>query len=566
MTQDPTLATPAPVAAANDDAPKEVAPKPPAPKAGRAEADTLYGSAGVVTFFTLLSRGMGLVRDLVISHKFGASGATDAWVQAFRIPNALRRLTAEGSMTIAFIPVYVEIRERQGREAALQFSRKVLGLILLVTIALCALGMIFSREITLLSSPGYDTQPEKLALTAQFTRWMFPYLPMVSVTAWAMGILNAEKKFWSPAAGPVMLNLGMIGAMVFVARYFDVPAMAIAVGILVGGMAQVLMQIPPLLNAGIRPWPAAGWFDPDVRRLFRLLGPALFGVAVYQINVLILGVLASYLPTGQVYDYSNATRLTEVVMGLFTFAFTTAGLPTLSEHTARGDWDKVSANIRFTFAAVSYTIMPATVGLMVASDSIVSMLYLHGAFHLPDVAWTASTTLFMALGMPAVGAVRVMVPVFYSLNDSRTPVAISAVTVFVTTGLGWWLSGLYQVNGLALGLSLGTWFQAGLMLWRLGKESENLRNWFPWRSIGLQAGVAAVMGAVVWFLQRFGQWNLGPFSGRNWAVFIVLLSVAIGLYAGGTFLLGEEQSRHWVRLFGRLGNRLTRLTKRQSQK
>jgi putative peptidoglycan lipid II flippase len=521
------------------------------------EAETLYGSAGIVTFFTLLSRTMGMVRDLVISHLFGASGATDAWVQAFRIPNALRRLTAEGSMTIAFIPVYVELRERQGREAALLFARKVLGLVLLVTVLLCVAGMVWSRELTLLFSPGYAAHPGKLELTAQFTRWMFPYLVMVSVVAWAMGILNAEKRFWSPAASPVLLNVGMVAAVLALGPWFRVPALSIAVGILAGGVAQVLLQLPSLLRAGIRPIPARGWMDPEVRRLFRLLGPAMFGVAVYQINILILGVLASYLPTGQVFHYNNATRLTELVMGLFTFAFTTAGLPTLSEHTARRDWERIGANIRFTFAAVSFTIVPATVGLMVAADSIVSMLYLHGAFLLPDVSSTARTAQFMALGMPAVGAVRVMVPVFYALGDSRTPVAISALTLGVTTGLGWWLSGRYEVAGLALGLSLGTWFQAGLMFWRLGHVSGELRGWFPWRGIGQHGLAAAVMGVAAGLLQPLGTWRLGPFSAANWVVFAALLGCAMGLYAGVTLLLGEEQARHWVRLFNRVRRRLT---------
>jgi len=537
-------------------------PRAPAPASVAGEADSLYGSAGVVTFFTLLSRIMGMVRDLVISHQFGASGATDAWVQAFRIPNALRRLTAEGSMTIAFIPVYVEIRERRGREAAGRFAAKVLGLVLAGTVALCAVGMVLSRDFTLLFSPGYIDHPEQLALTALFTRWTFPYLVLVSVVAWAMGILNAEKRFWSPAASPVLLNVGMVAAVLVLASRFQVPAFSIAVGILAGGVAQVLLQLPSLIRAGISPWPAWGWRDPDVRRLFTLLGPALFGVAVYQINILILGVLASYLPTGQVFHYNNATRLSELVMGLFTFSFTTAGLPTLSEHAARADWERVSANIRFTFAAVSFMIVPAMVGLMVASDSVVAMLYLHGAFHLPDVVSTARTARYMALGMPAVAAVRVMVPVFYSLNDSRTPVAISALTVGVTTGLGWWLSGRYEVAGLALGLSLGTWFQAGLMFWRLAVKSGELRGWFPWRGVGQHALAAGALGFAAFGIQALGDWSAGPFSAANWVVFVAMLALAAGLYAGVTLALREEQARHWVRLFGRVGRRLRRTAAR----
>jgi putative peptidoglycan lipid II flippase len=225
--------------------------EPSEPGATRREADSLYGSAGVVTFFTLLSRIMGMVRDLTISHLFGASGATDAWVQAFRIPNALRRLTAEGSMTIAFIPVYVELRERRGRAAAQLFARKVLGIVLAGTLVLCGAGMVFSREITLLFSPGYERLPEQLALTALFTRWTFPYLALVSVVAWAMGILNAEKRFWAPAASPVLLNVGMVVAVLGFASWFELPAFSIAAGILVGGAAQVLLQLPSLYRAGI---------------------------------------------------------------------------------------------------------------------------------------------------------------------------------------------------------------------------------------------------------------------------------------------------------------------------
>jgi putative peptidoglycan lipid II flippase len=524
----------------------------------RGEGDTLYRFAGIVTAFTLLSRILGMVRDLVISHRFGASAATDAWVQAFRIPNALRRLTAEGSMTIAFVPVYVELREREGRAGAQRFAARVLGLVLGSTALLTVLGVGFSRALTGLFSPGYAHDPAQFDLAAAFLRWTFPYLALVSVVAWAMGVLNSEHRFAAPAAAPVLLNLGIIGAVLGFSGAFDPPAFSIAAGILVGGVAQVALQVPSLLRAGIPLVPLAGWGRPEMRRFFALMGPALFGVAVYQINIIVLGILASYLPTGQVFHYNNATRLTELVMGLFTFAFTTAGLPTLSRHQARGDWERMGETIRFTFAAVLFVTLPAMAGLFVVADGVVAMLYLHGAFTAADVRSTADTLRYMALGMPAVALVRVMVPVFYALRDSRTPVGVAALSVLVTGLLGWWLSRSMQVAGLALGLSLGAWFQALGLALRLRGRAPQLGRWFPWRSVAVQAGAAALMGALAAWAGGWGEWALGPASLYNWAVLVATLGGAVALYAALTLALREEQAAHWYRLAGRLGRRLTR--------
>ncbi len=525
------------------------------PRALPNEGESLYRYAGIVTFFTLLSRILGMVRDLAISHRFGASGATDAWVQAFRIPNALRRLTAEGSMTIAFIPVYVELREREGREAALGFARQVLGLVLVSTGILCLGGMLFSEALTWISSPGFTSDPAKFELTARFTRWMFPYLVLVSLVAWAMGILNAEKRFAAPAASPILLNLGIIGAVFGLTGFFAEPAFAIAIGILAGGVAQVLLQVPNLLEQGVLLLPRFRWWDATMRRFFGLMGPAVFGVAVYQINIIVLGIIASYLPTGQVFHYNNATRLSELVMGLFTFAFTTAGLPTLAEHHARKDWAAMGKTVHFTFSAVLFTTLPAAVGLFAAGEPVVAMLYRHGAFTAADVASTARTLQWMAVGMPAVALVRVMVPIFYATGNSRTPVLISAAAVGVTGALGWWLSGPMQVAGLALGLALGTWFQALALGAALRGQARELGAWFPWRALGQQGIACALMGLAVYASSSFGDWALGPTHAANWLVFLPLLAGAALLYAALTLLQREEQALHWVRLFRRLARR-----------
>ena len=523
------------------------------------EAATLYRHAGIVTFFTLLSRILGLTRDLVIAHRLGAGGATDAWVQAFRIPNALRRLTAEGSMTIAFVPTYVRVREQQGPEAAREFARRVLGIVLAATVVLSAGGMAFSEQLTTVFSPGFIGQEEKFLLTSSLIAWTFPYLVFISLVAWAMGVLNSEGRFAAPAAAPVFLNLGIIVAVLGFSGFFRQPVLAIAGGVLVGGILQMVLQVPSLVAVRVRLLPRWGWHDENVRGLLRLLIPSLFGVAVYEINIIVLGIIASFLPTGQIFHYHNALRMTELVLGLFAFSFTMAGLPRLSEHQAHGDWERMTETIRLTFAAVLFAILPAMAGLIAAAPAIISMLYLHGAFLLPDVAKTADTLVLLALGLPAVAAVRVMVPIFYAMGDARTPVAISAATLVVTGLLGWNLSQRWEVLGLASALSAGTWFQCGLLALLLRRTTAHLGPWFSWRSLWKQTLGAVLCGLWAYGAVQYGDWAQGSFSLGNWIVFALTVIPAAAIYLGATLALGEPQARNWLalanRLLGRPGGR-----------
>ncbi len=515
------------------------------------EAAAIYRHAGTVTFFTLLSRILGLVRDLAIAHRFGAGAATDAWVQAFRIPNALRRLTAEGSMTIAFIPIYVRVREREGGAAAFQFACKVLGIVLVASVVLTVLGFVFSEALTSLFSPGFLSDSKKFSLTAALIRWTFPYLVMVSLVAWAMGVLNSEGRFAAPAAAPIFLNLGIILAVVFLAGRLAEPVMAIAWGVLAGGVVQVAIQLPSLRAVGARPLPAGGWGDNDVRALFALLLPSLLGVAVYELNIIVLGVIASYLPTGQIFHYHNATRLTELVMGLFAFAFTTAGLPKLSEHLAREDWESLTRTIRFTFGAVLYAIVPAMAGLMVAAPAIVAMLFRHGAFGLDDVVSTAATLRLLALSMPALASVRVMVPIFYAFGDARTPVLVSAATLLVTALLGWGLSRQWEVLGLAMGLSGGTWFQCIVLAVALRRNATRLGKWFPARALAGQALAGLGCALLAYWGLGFGDWSQGAFELFNWLVFVPTILLAMGFYLLATRWMGDAQAGYWLGLLGK---------------
>jgi len=261
---------------------------PPPGEDASQEASALYGRAGTVTFFTLLSRVLGMTRDLVIAHRFGASGMTDAWVQAFRIPNALRRLTAEGSMTVAFVPSYVKVRSEQGGEAARLFAQRVLGLVLAVTLLLTGLGMLFSGTLAWVFSPGFIDDPERLGMTRSLLFWTFPYLVLVSLVAWAMGVLNAEGRFAAPAAAPIFLNLGIIIAVLAFSGMFASPIMAVAAGVLAGGVAQVFLQMPSLGAVGALRGARMGWRDPAMLHLYGLWLPSLVGVAVYELNIIAL--------------------------------------------------------------------------------------------------------------------------------------------------------------------------------------------------------------------------------------------------------------------------------------
>jgi putative peptidoglycan lipid II flippase len=525
---------------------------------GAEETAAIYRRAGIVTFFTALSRVLGMARDLVIAHRFGASGATDAWVQAFRIPNALRRLTAEGSMTIAFVPVYVDVREREGAAAAGRFAQRVLGVVIAVTGLLTLLGMGFSDPLTLMFSPGFTSDPDKFALTSELIRWSFPYLLLVSLVAWAMGVLNSEHRYAAPAAAPIFLNLGIIAAVLAMTGAFEQPILAVSAGVLIGGVAQVILQVPSLSRAGAPLTPRFDWRDPHVARLMRLLGPSLLSVAVYELNIIVLGVIASYLPSGQIFHYNNATRLTELAMGLFTFAFATAGLPSLSEHVARTDWRSVSATVRLTFSAVLFTTLPSMAGLASAAPAIVSMLYLHGAYGQADVESTAAVLQLMALGMPAVAAVRIMIPIYYALNDSRTPALLSLLGLGVTGLLGWELSRIWEVRGLALGLTAGSWAYCLAMALRLRGRESALAGWFPRASLARQCLSASAVALFAAWVTSAGDWARGPHSVWNWIVFVAAVAGAVAVYAGANFALGEPEVRNWIVLLRRVGPAIRR--------
>ena len=509
------------------------------------ESGRILKHAGIVTFFTFLSRILGVARDLVISHFFGAGWITDAFVQAFTIPNVLRRLTAEGSMTLAFLPLYTEIREKNDPHFAKKFASKTLGLVLGSTTILTGLGMIFSPQLVFLFATGFASSPEKFELTVLLTRIMFPYLIFVSLVAWSMGVLNAEGRFAAPAAAPIFLNVGMIGGAFIISPMLKEPITGIGIGVLLGGIIQILIQIPSLRKVGQSISPSSFFNDQNIKRLLRLLGPSLAGVAVYQINIIVLRNLASFMPSGQVTHYYNATRLSELTLGIFAFAITTAGFPELSKHTADANWQKIRSTLRFSMGITLLVVIPASMGLAFAAEPIVSMLYFHGEYMWIDVQNTALTLQAFALSIPAVALVRLHTSVYFSLKDSATPVKISIVSILVTGFLGWWWSQSMEIMGLALGLVVGTWFQFLLLILFLRRHPELRKNFLPVRSTLLYLIASGVMSIFTWLFGQQGSWEQGPFLLQNWSVFVVLLVSSALIYVILLLFFREE---HAVRI------------------
>mgnify|MGYP006104910739 CR=1 FL=1 len=497
--------------------------------------------ASTVTIFTLFSRILGAARDLVIAHVFGAGWITDAFVQAFTIPNVMRRLTAEGSMTLVFLPLYTEIRDRKNPEAAKKFAAKTLALVLASTTILTGLGIIFSPQLVFLFAAGFASSPEKYELTVLLTRVMFPYLIFVSLVAWAMGVLNAEGRFAEPAAAPILLNISIICSAFGISPLLDEPIIGIGIGVLLGGISQIILQIPSLRKVGQSLKPSTFFNDENINRLLKLLGPSLLGVAVYQINIIVLRNLASFMPSGQVTHYYNASRLSELTLGVFAFALTTASFPELSRHTASENWDKIRSTLRFTMSTTLLVVFPASVGLAIAAEPIVAMLYLHGAYVWSDVQNTAHTLQAFALSIPAVAMIRLQTSLFYSLKDTRTPVKVSLFSILLTGLLGWWLSQSLEIFGLALGLAAGTWFQWGLLTFFLLNETELRKRWWPLRSFLLYLLASGGMAVFTWFASGYGFWEKGPFIFYNWIVFLALLTGSAFLYVSLLIIFREEQ-------------------------
>jgi putative peptidoglycan lipid II flippase len=337
-------------------------------------------AAGVVGAATLLSRLFGFIRDVVIAWFFGAGLSSDAFFVAFRIPNLLRRLFAEGSLSIAFIPVFTEYLTVKGKEEAFKLAGSAMWLLSMILAVVAVLGILLSPVIIKVIAPGFIDSPEKYFLTVNLTRIMFPYIFFIGLVALSMGILNSLGHFAAPALAPVFLNIAMICSVFFISPYMSDPVTGLAIGVLIGGVLQLALQIPFLIKKGLYFWQRIKIFHPGLKRIGVLMLPAVFGAAVYQINILVGTLLASLLPEGSVSYLYYADRLVQFPLGIFAIATATAILPSLSRQAASRDLEAVKATFAHAMNLVLFITIPSMVGLIVLREPIVALLFKRGVF------------------------------------------------------------------------------------------------------------------------------------------------------------------------------------------
>jgi putative peptidoglycan lipid II flippase len=438
----------------------------------------LARSAGLAGSATLASRLLGLVRETLLAAYFGAGDAMDAYYVAFRIPNLVRDLFAEGAMNAAFVPTFTHRLVRDGRESAWHLGNSVFNVLAVVTLALVAGGIVFAVPLVRLYAGDYASVPGKLELTIHLARIMLPFLMTVAIAAAAMGMLNSLHHYFVPALSPTMFNVAVIGCVVLLVPVMPAlgwpPVTALAIGVVVGGVGQVAIQWPSLRREGFRYRPFVDLRDPDLRRVLILMGPGVIGVAATQVNLLVATRLATSQGTGAASWLGYAFRLIYLPIGIFGVSIATAVLPAVSRHAVDGNRDGVRSTLSRGLRLMLMLNVPATAGLMVLATPIVRLLFQHGHFLASDTAATAAALRLYALGLIGYSTVRITSPAFYALGKSRIPVASSMVAIATNLVLSLWLIGAYGFLALALATSVAALVNAAMLTGLMRRELEGL--------------------------------------------------------------------------------------------
>lgn len=500
------------------------------PAAPELKAPTLLRSGMVVSIMTLLSRVLGMVRDVVVAAYFGSQSEADAFFIAFKIPNFLRRLFAEGAFAQAFVPVLSEYRAKRSLEDVKYLVNGVAGTLGITLVAITALGVAGAPVLITIFAPGFHGDTEKLALATDMLRITFPYLLLISLTALCGSILNSYGRFAVPAFTPVLLNLSMIGATVLMTPYFAEPIMALAWGVFIAGVVQLLFQLPFLAQIKLLPIPRPNRKHEGVKRIMTLMLPALFGVSVSQINLLLDTVLASFLETGSISWLYYADRLSELPLGAFGIAIGTVILPALSRQHAGEDPKAFSATLDWAIRMVLLVGVPAALALLLLAEPLIATLFHYGAMTERDTLQAAAALRAYSIGVMTFMLIKVLAPGYFARQDIKTPVKIAIICMVVNMVFNLILIWPLAHVGLALATSLSAVLNASLLWWGLRKAGiyQAQAGWgvFVFRLVAACVAMALV---ILWIVPGIEQWFAWGWQ-RKVLEMALLVGAGIGIF------------------------------------
>ncbi|GJL63139.1 MAG: putative lipid II flippase MurJ [Nitrospirales bacterium] len=511
----------------------------------QAETHSVTSAAGLIGAATLSSRILGFIRDVVIAQLFGASAAADAFYVAYRIPNLLRELFAEGSMSSAFIPVFTEYHTLRSKEEAWELASAAFTTLLTLVTLVTVLGIFAAPGIVWFLAPGFHGEATQLATTTLLTQVMFPYLLFVSLAALAMGILNALRAFAVPALAPVFFNIVVITFALFVTPFFEQPIIGVGIGIVIGGLAQFVMQLPAMYRRGfLLTWNFRPG-HPGVKHMGRLILPTLLGLSVTQVNLTVSTILASYFEGGPTYLFYGM-RLIQFPLGIFGVALATAILPTLSTQAASGALDDLRDTVNYGLRSILFIILPAMLGLMLVGEPIIQIFFEHGAFTAVDTSRTASALFAFSIGLWAFAGYRILATAFYALQDTKTPAIAAVAGMCANVTLALILMQSLDYVGLALATACASMLNAGILLTILNRRLGGLHWTRLAKSVGRTVIALLPLTFICLWVAELDIW-------RQTDIFLLKISMltgGIGLSMVGYFgthllLKSEELSGIW---------------------
>ncbi len=515
-------------------------------------------SAGVIGTLTILSRILGYVRDQRIAYLLGTTVAADSYVLAYRIPNLLRRLVAEGSMTAAFIPVftrYLAQSKKEGSEADwVDFANRMFWTLSLVLSGIVLLGLVLSPQLVRLMTLGgsHIDIPHAVLLN----RIMWPFLLFIGLSALSMAILNSFRVFAVPALTPTLLNLAII-TMSFLAYRFSQPSIALAIGVVIGGVLQFVIQVPLLRKHGMTLQPHISFSDKGIRQVAKLMVPGLFGIGVAQINFVVDTVFATLdiMGPGALMALQTADRVMELVLGGYALAIATALLPAISRQVAEKNMEEFRHTLSFSLRLVSFITIPAMVGLMVLREPIIQVLFEHGRFNQESTRITAWALLFFSMGLPWFAATKIIVPAFYSTYDTRTPVKVAAFVMLANIVLNIVFAMPLRNGGPAAATSVAGALNFSILLVIFRRKHGELDNRALLASLARVCTAAVLMGVACWAMLRvsiFADYSTHPFS-LQVLVLGGMLAAAVSLFFAVTWLLRSVELHELYDLLRRRG-------------